>query len=640
VATRDAPRLLDATDTETLNRTWKSPPGFLGWFTHVNQRKVGKRFIVTSFVFFLLAGLLALVMRTQLAKPENNFLSPELYNQIFTMHGTTMMFIFAVPMVEGLGIYLMPLMIGTRDMCFPRLNAFGYYIFLIGGITFYAAFLLGVAPDAGWFNYVPIASEPWSPGKGIDIYTTVITFIEVSALVAAVELIVTIFKLRAPGMSLNRMPVFVWSILVTAFMIVFAMPGVVVSSVMLALDRSVDTVFFLSEKGGDPLLWQHLFWWFGHPEVYIILLPAFGVVSQIVTTFSRRPIFGYTAVVLSLVGTGIVSFGLWVHHMFTVGIPQLADSFFTAASIMIAIPTGVQIFSWIATLWGSRPVLKTPLLFVVGAIIIFVLGGISGVMVASVPFDTQVHDTFFVVAHFHYVLIGGMVFPMFGGFYYWFPKWTGRMLSEGLGKWNFWVMFLGFNVAFFPMHQLGFQGMPRRVYTYLDGLGWGGLNLLSTVGAFAFATGILIFLVNALWSRFFGERAGDNPWGADTLEWLATSPPQNYNFRHIPVVEGRGGLWDRSDPEAQPVVVGLRDDRREVLTTTVLDAAPEAVEILPGPSPWPFWAAVAASVGFIGYLFAQIFYVIGFFLTFFMLVGWLWPRDPKQQPASNEEAKR
>lgn len=543
-------------------------------------------------------------------------------------------------MVEGLGIYLMPLMIGTRDMAFPRLNAFGYYIFLIGGITLFISLLLGMAPDAGWFNYPPLVEEPWSSGLGISFYGTVITFVEVAALVAAVEQIVTIFKQRAPGMSLNRMPIFVWTVLTVSFMIIFAMPGVIVASIMLVLDRSLDMGFFLAEKGGDPLLWQHLFWWFGHPEVYIIMLPGFGIISHLVTTFSRRPLFGYTAVVLSIVGTGIVSFGLWVHHMFTTGIPHLANNFFTAASIMIAIPSGVQVFCWIATLWGSRPMWRTPLLFALGAIVIFVAGGVTGVMVASVPFDTQVHDTFFVVAHFHYVLIGSLVFPMIGGFYYWFPKWTGKMLDERLGRWNFGLMFVGFHVTFFPMHQLGFEGMPRRVYTYLDALGWGGLNLISTIGAFAFASGVLLFLVNAAWSYLLGESAGDDPWKADTLEWLASSPPQSYNFRHIPVVEGRHALWERRDREAQPVVTGLRDDRREILITTLLDAEPQAAGILPGPSIWPFLSAVAASIGFIGVIFTPWAFVVGFFLAFFAIVGWLWPRDPRQQPASNAEALR
>ena len=566
---------------------------------------------------------MALLMRTQLAAPESGVLDAELYNQLFTMHGTTMMFLFGIPLVEGLGIYLMPLMIGTRDMSFPRLNAFGYYIFLIGGGTLFVSLLLGSAPDAGWFSYPPLVERPWSSGVGVSVYGTVITFVEVAALVAAVEQAATILKQRAPGMSLDRMPVFVWAILVVSFMIIFAMPGVIVASVMLVLDRSFDMAFFLAERGGDPLLWQHQFWWFGHPEVYILMLPGFGALSHIIPVFAGRRLFGYTAVVLSLIVTGFVSFGLWVHHMFTTGIPLLGDTFFTAASLMIAIPSGVQIFCWIATLWGSRPRWKTPLLFALGAIVIFVVGGLTGVMVASVPFDTQVHDTFFLVAHLHYVLLGTLVFPMFAALHYWFPKWTGRLLSERLGRWNFWLMFVGTHLTFFPMHQLGFEGMPRRIYTYLEPMGWGDLNLLATAGAFTIAAGVLVFLVNVVVSRRHGERSGPDPWNGDTLEWLAESPPAPEGFPAIPVVEGRFAMWDRQDPDVQLVVEGLRDDRREVVLTSVVAAEPSAVTILPTPSPWPFLAAVAASIGFIGVIFTPWAFVAGFFLTFLAIVGWL-----------------
>jgi cytochrome c oxidase subunit 1 len=473
----------------------------------------------------------------------------------------------------------------------------------------------------------------------IDFWATMITFIEVSALVAAVELIVTIFKLRAPGMSLNRMPLFVWAILVMAFMIAFAMPPLMVGSVMLALDRTVGTHFFTASFGGDPLLWQHIFWFFGHPEVYIIFIPALGMVSSIVVAFSRRPIFGYTAIVLALVATGMLGFGLWVHHMYTTGIPQRGSSFFTAASMMIAIPSGVQIFCWIATLWGGRPVFKTPLLFIIGFLLIFVLGGLTGVMIASVPFDLQVHDTFFIVAHFHYVLIGGAVFPLFGAFYYWFPKLTGRMLGERLGRWNFYLMFLGFNLAFFPMHHLGFMGMPRRVHTYLATLGWGPLNLLATIGALILALGIGLFVWNALVTQRQDEaEAGNNPWDADTLEWATTSPPPNYNFYYMPVVHGRYALWEQAEDQAQ-WVVGLRTDRREVLVTTLLDAEPDYRMILPGPSIWPLLLAVAVSVAFIGVMFDTIWVPIGGLLTFLAFVGWHWPRAESHRPAGSEDVQ-
>mgnify|MGYP000728224455 FL=1 len=611
---------------QELEDTWINPPGFIGWLRIVNQTNIGIRYINTSLIFFFMAGILGVIMRAQLSSPGNEIVGPEMFNQIFTVHGTAMMFLFAIPMVEGLGAYIVPLMIGTRDLSFPRLSSFSYFVFLIGGITLFGSLFLKVAPNAGWFDYVPLALKEWSPGKNIDVYATVITFIEISALAAAVELIVTILKQRAPGMSMARMPVFVWSILVMAFMIVFAMPGVVVGSVMLALDRLVGTVFFDASVGGDSLLWQHLFWWFGHPEVYIAFLPAAGVVSTIIPVFCRRALYGHTAVVLSMVAIGIISFGLWVHHMFTTGIPDQANAFFSVASAMIAIPSGIQIYCWIATLWTGKPKFSTALLWCMGFVIVFVMGGLTGVMVASVPFDKQTHDTYFVVAHFHYVLIGGVVFPLFGGVYYWWPKFTGKLLSESLGKWNFWLVLIGFNIAFFPMHLLGFMGMPRRVYTYLEEMQWGPLNLLSSIGSYILAIGFLLFIVNVVWTYLKGERSGNNPWGAPTLEWAIESPPRNYKFVEIPQVNSMNPLWD--EETLLPATTGMRTDRREVLITEILTGKIQAVEILPTNTIWPLVLAVATGVAFIGSIFSPWWFVIAFFLVFLAITGWFWPSKP------------
>jgi cytochrome c oxidase subunit I+III len=618
-----------------LDRTWASPSGFIGWFSHVNHRSIGRRFIVTAFVFFLIAGLEALVIRLQLAVPENQLVDPDTYRQLFTMHGTTMMFFFAVPMMEGFAMYLVPLMIGTRDMAFPRLNAFGYYVYLIAGIVLHVAFALGMAPDAGWFNYLPLGGKAFEPGIRIDFWATMITFIEVAALVAAVELIVTIFKQRAVGMTLNRVPLFVWAVLVMSFMILFAMPPLMIGSVMLALDRTVGAQFFVPAAGGDAVLWQHIFWFFGHPEVYIIFIPALGFVSSIIVAFARRPIFGYTALVLALVATGFIGFGLWVHHMFATGLPQLGMSFFTAASMMIAIPSGVQIFCWIATLWNGRLVFKTPLLFVIGFLVIFVAGGLTGVMIASVPFNLQVHDTFFIVAHFHYVLIGGAVFPLFGAFYYWFPKIFGRMLSERLGRWNFWTLAIGFNLTFFPMHQLGLEGMPRRVHTYMDGLGWNHLNLLASVGTAVLFVAVALFLVNVVLAFARGEPAPDNPWNADSLEWSTSSPPPNYNYAVLPTVRSLYPLWEK-DRETAPVVTGLRSDQREVLVTHMLDAEPDYRSVLPSPSYAPLLLALASTVAFLGVIYDEWMVPIGALLAFATIAYWNWPRTAERTPPWKE----
>ncbi|HSH46319.1 MAG TPA: cytochrome c oxidase subunit I [Longimicrobiales bacterium] len=619
-----------------MHGVWDRPPGFVGWLGAVNHKVVGRRYLFTACVFFLLGGIQALVMRAQLAQPGLEVLSPEQYNQFFTMHGTTMMFLFAVPIMEGIGIYLIPLLLGTRDMAFPRLNAFGYWVYLIAGTTLYLGFFTGNGPDSGWFNYTPLSGPSYSPGIGVDYWVTTITFLEVAALVAAVEILVTILKFRAPGMSMGRAPLFVWAQLVMAFMIVFAMPPLILASVMLGMDRMMGGHFFHAALGGDPVLWQHLFWVFGHPEVYIVLVPALGVVSSVITVFSRRPIIGYTPLVVSLIAIGFLSFGLWVHHMYAVGLPTMGLNFFGAASMMIAIPSGVQIFCWMATVWKGRPVLATPMLYVLGFVFIFVVGGLTGVMVAAVPFDWQVHDSHFVVAHFHYVLIGGAVFPLLAGFTYWYPKITGFMPSESIGKWAFWLNFIGFNVTFFPLHELGFRGMPRRVYTYLPDLGWTTLNLVSTIGAFILALGIALFLFNLFWSRALGARAGNDPWGADSLEWATGSPPPAYNFATLPVVRGRHPLWEPGGIGAGEIRgLELFDPdvpRREILATGVLDARPRFRRTLPEPTLWPMALAGALAVAAIGSMIDLVLVPVGAVLAAVAMVGWLRPPRSEDAP--------
>jgi cytochrome c oxidase subunit 1 len=622
---------------EELDRTWRERRGFLGWLTSVDHKSVGKRYILTAVIFLLLGGLEAAVMRVQLARPESGLVGPDRYDQLFTMHGSTMMFLFAVPVMTAMAIYLVPLMVGTRNIAFPRLNAFGYYVYLFGGALLYAQFVMNTGPDTGWFAYVPLSGPQFSPGKRVDSWAQVITFTEIAALVAAVEIIVTVFKHRAPGMSLNRMPLFVWAMLVVAFMILFGMTSVAVASQFLAMDRLVGTQFFNPAEGGDALLWQHLFWFFGHPEVYIIFVPALGFIASILPAFTRRPVFGYPAIVLSLIATGFVSFGLWVHHMYATNIPQLGESLFTASSMLIAIPTGVQIFCWIATIATGHPVWRTPLYWVMGFFVTFVIGGITGVMLASVPFDLQAHDTYFVVAHLHYVLLGGAVMPLFGAFYYWFPKITGRMLSETLGRWNFWLFFIGTNVTFFPMHTLGLQGMPRRVYTYLAETGWGPLNLVVTAGALTIAASVIVFAVNVARALRAGVNAGDDPWGADTLEWATRSPPPSYNFLHVPVVQGRSALWERT-PD-RPVVSGLRTDCREVLHTHVIDAEPNAKHEQPSPTPVPFLLAVAVAVTFVSIVWTPWAAVYGSALMAPILIAWAWPKGDRDYPEPKRAAE-
>lgn len=614
----------DAAAEGALAATWAPGRGAVAWLREVRHTAIGVRLIVTAFLFFIAGGIEAALMRLQLARADSHLIDPDLYNRLFTTHGSTMMFLFAVPVMQGVGTFVVPLMIGARNLAFPRLAAYSYFTFVIGGVLLYVGFALRAAPDAGWFAYTPLSGPGFSPGKRVDVWAQMITFTELSALATAVNLVVTIFKHRAPGMSIARMPLLVWAFLVMAFMIIFAMPSVMIASSCLALDRLVGTHFFNHVEGGDHLLWQHMFWFFAHPEVYIIFVPALGMISAILPAFTRRRVVGYDVIVLATAATGFVAFGVWVHHMFAAGLPQLGESYFTASSLIISIPTGLQIFCWIATLWGARLCFATPLLFVLGFFVTFIVGGLTGVMLASVPINLQVHDSMFVVAHFHYVLIGGAVFPLIGAVYYWFPKATGRLLSERAGKWSFWLLLIGFNVTFFPLHQLGLNGMPRRVYTYLPESGWGSLNLLATLGAGVIAVALAITLVNVARSLRRGRVAGADPWAADSLEWLTPSPPPPYNFAALPVVMTRAPLWE--DSSGRRVVSGLAVDRRETLVTTLLDAAPDHRTPSAGPSIWPLLAALVTAVGFTASIFTPWGLPAGLALGIPVMVGWFWPK--------------
>jgi cytochrome c oxidase subunit I+III len=585
---------------ERLRAAWAMPRRF-GFFTEVNNTHIGVLYIATGLLFFLGAGVLALLMRVQLAYPANTFLDAGTYNQFFTMHGTVMMFLFAVPIVEAVAVLLLPSLLGTRDMPFPRLSALGYWSYAVGGALVFASLFFGVAPDGGWFMYPPLTGPKFSPGINTDVWVLGLGFVEISAVAAAVELVVGILKTRAPGMTLARMPIFGWYVLVTAGMIMLGMPTVIAADILLELERAFGMPFYDATKGGDPLLWQHLFWLFGHPEVYIIFLPAAGMVSMMLPSFTRTPLVGHTWVVLAAMSVGFLSFGLWVHHMFTTGLPLLSLSFFSAASSAIAIPMGIQVFAWLATLWEGKPTLRVPMLFILGFLCIFTIGGVTGVMVAAVPYDWQVHDTYFVVAHLHYVLIGGMVFPLFAAFYYWMPMVTGRMLSERLGRWAFVLMFVGFNAAFLPMHLTGLRGMPRRVYTYPGELGWNTLNLISSVCAFLFAAGVLVVVLDFVRHLRQGRNVGMNPWDAPSLEWL--SGLSGHGFRSLVPITSLYPLWD------QP---GLKDEElagrgflpdaptreREALMTGPITSEPEQILRLPGPGWTAFVAAVATAVVF------------------------------------------
>jgi cytochrome c oxidase subunit I len=621
---------------ERLTRIWETAPGLYGVLATVDHKIIGRRYLVTSMVFLLLGGLEAAMIRAQLAAPDMHLVTPERYNQLFTMHGVTMLFWYAAPILSGFSNYLWPLMLGARDMACPRANALSYWTFLMSGVFLYTSVVLGQMPDRGWFAYAPLTEAAYSPGLNMDFYAIALTFLSVSTTVGAINFIATLFKTRAPGMSLNRLPIFVWGTLTTSFAVVFAMPALSAACALLFLDRRVGTHFFDAALGGNPVLWQHLFWSFGHPWVYIVVLPAMGIISDLIPTFCRRPLVGYTFVALATVSTGILGFGVWVHHMFATGLPATAMSFFSAASMVITIPSAVAVAAWLATIWLGRPVFKTPMLFAAGFIVLFVIGGVSGVATAAIAFDWQLTDTYFVVAHLHYVLIGINVFAVMAGFYYWLPKITGRLLSESLGKWNFWLMFLGFGVGFFPMHTLGLLGMPRRIYTYHGGMGWGWQNLWVTVGAYVFALGVALFIINVVWSLLRGEEAGPNPWDGPTLEWATPSPPPPYNFAVIPLVGSRHPLWedrlDEGTTRSQLARGPVLDAGRDTFGTTPLDAEPDEILRMPRDTMWPFLLSLSILVICYGLLFGLAWLgIVGAVALFIAVAGWFWPQPPLTQ---------
>lgn len=632
---------------ERFTEIWQSPTGPGGWIATVNNRPLGKRYMLTALGFFFVGMILAMIMRTQLAVPENTFLDPDVYNQVFTMHGSTMLYLFAVPFIEGLGLYFVPLLIGARDIGFPRLTSFGYWLYLFGGLTMYASFLFGQVPDAGWTAYTPLSGPKYS-GAGLDFWLLGLSMVEIAGISAALEIVVTILKFRAPGMSIQHIPLVVWSYLVIGVMIIFAFTPLLLATLLLEMDRSLGMRFFDTELGGSSLLWQHLFWFFGHPEVYIIFLPATGIISTVIPVFARRRIAAYPLIVAAIVITGFVSFGLWTHHMFTVGLPDLPMLFFTAASFMIALAAGVQIFAWIATLWRSRPRYSVPMLFILGFFFIFVNGGLTGVMVATLPFDWQVHDTNFVVAHFHHVLIGGAVFPFFAGLHYWLPKMTGRMYNRIWGGTGFGLMFIGFNITFLPMYIIGLFGMRRRVYTYPEDLGVGTLNFISTAGAYLLGIGFATALLGLLWSAWRGRTAEADPWNGGTVEWSIASPPPPYGFRRPPVVRDRYPKWN---PSQEPVsknrlhfMAENLDCRptgwRATLLTDVTNARPQAIQYLPGPTPLPFMVSLSIFLAAVSFL-AKSYIPAGVLAIFAMgLIGrWLYldpilPKDEARTLAS------
>lgn len=637
-ALQDLPNALPRPPEEkaSLDRAWRPPRG-IRVLSEINNSYIGLYYVATAIFFFIFAGILALLIRVQLALPDSAVLSSDLYNQIFTMHGTVMMFLFAVPAVEAVGVLLLPNMLGARDLPFPRLSAYAFWAYFVGGISFLGSLFLDLAPRAGWFMYPPLSSTEFTPGISADFWLLGIGFIEISAIAGAVEIIVGILRTRAPGMTLGRMPVFAWAMLVFGGMIIFAFPSMIVATLLLELERAFDWPFFVAERGGDSLLWQHLFWFFGHPEVYIIFLPAAGMVSMIIPTIVRHGLVGYRLVVAALSATGLISFGLWVHHMFATGLPRMATAFFSAAGMLVAIPSGIQVFSWIATYASGRFRPSAPSFFLLGALLVFVIGGLTGVMVAIVPFDQQVHDTFFIVAHLHYVLIGGMVMPFLGAVYYWTPAVSRRALSDRTGRIVAVLFFTGVNMTFLPMHLTGLIGMPRRVYTYPEALDWGGLNLLSSIGAVVIAVSIALLLVDL--ARNFRpsmRKSAGNVYDAGTLEWAASGIN---GFRSIPRVTHRDPLWadEKLGDEIQAgawYLPNTATGHRETIVTSTVDARPQYILTLPGPGWSPLIAAIFTAAFFLLLTAkaATAAAACGVVAVAFILV-WMWGADRGPRPA-------
>ena len=615
-----------------LLHLWETPHTLRGALTTVDHKIIGKRYLWTSIAFLLLGGIEAAVMRLQLSASELKVLDPETYDQLMSMHGITMIFWYAAPVLSGFSNYLMPLMLGARDMALPRTNAFSYWMFLLSGLFIYASFALGQAPHAGWFAYTPYTLREYSPGLNMDFYALSLILLTISTTAGGINFLVTILRLRAPGMTFDKMPLLMYSTGTTSVLIVLALPALTAACVFLLLDRQWGTHFFDTRLGGSPLLWQHLFWFFGHPWVYIIFLPATGMISVMLPTYARQPLAGFRWVAAATVFTGVFGLAVWVHHMFATGMSAHTMSFFSAASIGISLMSTIQVVAWIVTLWKGTPVMTTALRYILGFIAIFVLGGLSGVVTAFIPFDWQLTDTYFIVAHIHYVILGANLFPVFAALYHWMPKMTGRLMNETAGSWGFWLMFVGFNVAFFPMHIVGLAGMPRRIYTYPGGMGWDSWNLVITAGAYLFAIGVAVSLANFIVSARRGTRSPADPWGADTLEWGVPSPPPAYGSVHIPTVVSRNPLWDEHDEEGDPRNERVLDQGRLTLTTHWRHATPQAVARMPEDTAVPLVLALLLTALACAVLLRELIWSGALALCCLAaLAYWLWPHGRRDE---------